>query len=148
MLDNEIQTGAACPAVGTHYAGVAVPVTVKPFAIPGPVCVKCCGEPTMSAEERCRGKVGGVCHFVIAQKIRIDVPIDFGASVKVGETFVDCDHFAIETNLNAPGKPIFPNAPAPNLPNAPEMPNMPNAPAMPQIPPMSNLPDNYPCGCK
>ncbi|MDR0812799.1 MAG: hypothetical protein LBO63_02175 [Oscillospiraceae bacterium] len=101
MLDNELSNTFACPALGTHYATVGVPVTVKPFAVPGPVSVECCGQPVVSNEETCRGKIGSVCHFTIAQRLKIDIPVDFGASVKVGDTYVDCEHFGIGSD--APG---------------------------------------------
>lgn len=108
MLENELQNAHACPAVGTQFANVCVPVTVKPFAIPGPVTVDCFGEPVIASEECCRGKVGQVCHFTISQKIKIEIPVDFGAAVKVGETFVDCDHFGISPGQIGPGNPNDP----------------------------------------
>jgi hypothetical protein len=114
MLDNELQNAYACPAVGTHYANVGVPVTVKPFAIPGPVTVECYGSPLMSQDEQCRGKIGAVCHFTISQKIKIDIPVDFGAAIKVGETYVECDHFCAEPSPT-PNLPM-PNPPGPNMP--------------------------------
>jgi hypothetical protein len=95
MLDNELQCNSVCPSVGTQFATVSIPVTVKPFAVSGPATVECCGEPVITGDEPCHGKVGGVCHFVISQKIKIGIPVDFGASARVGEAYVDCDHAVI-----------------------------------------------------
>jgi hypothetical protein len=130
MLDNELQNTYACPAVGTHYATVCVPVTVKPFGIPGPVTVECYGKPEITGEDHCHGNVGTVCHFTISQRVRIDVPVDFGASVCVGETLVDCDYFSVEPCAKPVPVPVYaPNAPGPVPPNPGyQSPNAPNAP--------------------
>jgi hypothetical protein len=99
----------------------------------------------MTNEGQCRGKVGAVCHFTIAQKIKIEVPIDFGAAVKVGDTYVECDHFAVEPG-NPHTPPSKPGYPGPNHPGqgSPE-PSYPKYPA-PNYP-GPNSPDNGGCGC-
>jgi hypothetical protein len=61
----------------------------------------------MSTEEACRGKVGSVCHFTIAQRLKIDIPVDFGASVKVGDTYVDCERFGIGGDNNLKEVPNY-----------------------------------------
>lgn len=38
----------------------------------------------------CAGTVNGICTLTISQTLCVEVPINFGASVAVGETFVDC----------------------------------------------------------
>ncbi|MDR0862837.1 MAG: hypothetical protein LBN30_08725 [Oscillospiraceae bacterium] len=124
MLDNEIQNAHACPVLGTKYALVGVPVTIKPFAIPGPISVECYGEPIITDDEHCHGKVGQVCHFTIAQKIKIEIPVDFGAAVKVGETFVDCD---ICGDGGCGNKPSYPdNGSKPGYPDNGSKPNYPD----------------------
>ncbi|MDR3277965.1 MAG: hypothetical protein LBT12_04260 [Oscillospiraceae bacterium] len=107
MLDNEFQNTQVCPSVGTQFATVSIPVTVKPFAVSGPASVECCGEPVISGEEPCRGKVGAACHFVISQKIKIGIPVDFGAAARVGEAFVDCEHIHID-NGSGDNNPCYP----------------------------------------
>ena len=49
--------------------------------------------PTIGSQSAtvCKGIVNGKCDFVISQKIQIDLPVEFGATVKVGDTYVDCD---------------------------------------------------------
>jgi len=127
--DKESASSFSCPALGTHYALVGVPVTVKPFAIPGHVSVECVDAPYMEPGENCRGKSGAVCHFTISQMLKIDIPVDFGANVKVGESYVECDRYGVESdcaNPNPPYPPLPPppapapipehNRPAPNYP--------------------------------
>ncbi|MDR0915868.1 MAG: hypothetical protein LBN02_01590 [Oscillospiraceae bacterium] len=103
--NNEPDGVYACPALGTHYALVGVPVTVKPFAYVGRISVECSDQPFMEQTNQIRGKVGASCHFTIAQMLRIDIPVDFGASVRVGETFVECDRFGVESNNEGGGRP-------------------------------------------
>lgn len=80
-----------CPAVGSQSAAVCLPVTICPYATTGPATVHCCGKPTVDkCCERCKGKPCGSCEFTITQVIRVDVPVEFGATVKTGETFVEC----------------------------------------------------------
>lgn len=80
------------PIVGTQEATVCVPVTVSPFAKAGPVKVQLCGPAKIKYGcARCRGKVNDSCEFTISQKVKVDVPVDVGAKVCIGETFVDCE---------------------------------------------------------
>lgn len=80
-----------CPAVGFQKVGVCVPVTVTPFAHADDTVTKCCGEPVVVAGgTSCAGKKNGVCTFTISQTICVEVPIRFGATAAVGDTFVDC----------------------------------------------------------
>ncbi|MBS6398251.1 MAG: hypothetical protein KH452_14145 [Clostridiales bacterium] len=80
-----------CPAVGFQKIGVCVPVTVTPFANAGKTKTKCCGDPIVTyGDPVCPGKKNGVCSFTISQTICVEVPVDFGATAAVGDTFVDC----------------------------------------------------------
>lgn len=80
-----------CPTVGSQSAAVCLPVTICPYATAGPAAVRCCGKPTVEqCCEHCKGKPGGSCEFTITQVIRVDIPVEFGATVKTGETFVEC----------------------------------------------------------
>ncbi len=85
--DNDTQT---CPVVGTQKANVSVPVTISPFAFTGPAKVKCIGEPVVTCNNNVKGKPNGMCNLTITQTLKIDVPVEFGAQVKFGDTFVDC----------------------------------------------------------
>lgn len=80
-----------CPLVGSQFVTVCLPVTVSPYVFTGPTTVQCCGEPVVIPGcECCKGEENGVCKFTISQKLRVDVPVEFGASVNIDETFVDC----------------------------------------------------------
>ena len=81
-----------CPKVSKHTATVNLPVCITPFAIASPAKVKCCGETTIVPTcNVCVDSSPNTCEFIITQKIQVDLPIEFGATVKVGETFVDCE---------------------------------------------------------
>lgn len=84
-------TNKTCPAIGYQRVGVCVPVTVSPFARAGDTFTKCCGEPEItSGSTPCRGKKNDTCTFTISQVICVEVPVDFGATATVGDTYVDC----------------------------------------------------------
>lgn len=88
---SENSCAQTCSGVGTQKATVCLPVTVCPYAVAGPADVRCCGEITVIPDcDRCKGTVNGTCEFTISQKIKVDVPVEFGATVKVGDTYVEC----------------------------------------------------------
>ena len=72
---------------------VCVPVTVTPFAnyVEGTAKTKCCGDPVVGPGNKpCSGTKNGSCTFTLSQLICVEVPVDFGANVDVGDTYVDC----------------------------------------------------------
>lgn len=80
-----------CPAVAFQKPTVCVPVTVSPFARAGATSTKCCGDPVVtSGRNTCGGTKNGQCVFTVLQSICVEVPIEFGATAVVGDTFVDC----------------------------------------------------------
>lgn len=84
-------TDGTCPATGYQKLSVCVPVIVTPFAHTGRTKTKCCGDPIVtSGDMPCLGKKNGVCAFTISQTICVEVPVEFGATADVGDTFVDC----------------------------------------------------------
>lgn len=88
LADTENQT---CPATGFQQVSICVPVTITPFAQARKTITKCCGDPTVVAGDKpCPGKKNGTCTFTISQTICVEVPVDFGATATVGDTFVDC----------------------------------------------------------
>lgn len=81
-----------CPAVGYQSASICVPVTVTPFANAGATLTKCCGDPVViPGREACGGLKNGTCSFTISQEICVAVPVDFGATATVGDTYVACN---------------------------------------------------------
>lgn len=87
MQSLEIRT---CPTVSTHDSTVSVPVRIVPFANPGTVVVQCCGDPVITPGATPAGTVNGSCPFTVSQTMRIDIPMVFGASVLIGDTYVEC----------------------------------------------------------
>jgi hypothetical protein len=80
-----------CPVVGYQSLSVSVPVEVKPFARTGKTRTVCCCDPIVTMDTcTCAGKKDGTCHFTISQMLCIEVPVNFGAVIGVGDTFVDC----------------------------------------------------------
>lgn len=81
-----------CSAVGYQDVNVCIPVTIKPFGEVGNAKTKCLGKAVvMSGCDICPGKSGDVCKFTISQKLRVEVPVIFGARAEVGEASVDCE---------------------------------------------------------
>lgn len=82
-----------CPALGFQDVVVAVPVEIKPFAKVGKIKTDCIGKPIIErGVKHCEGKHHEVCRFTISQKIRVEVPVIFGAKTEVGETQIECKH--------------------------------------------------------
>ncbi|MDO4297366.1 MAG: hypothetical protein Q4C59_02670 [Lachnospiraceae bacterium] len=80
-----------CSAIGYQEVDVCLPVTIKPFGEVGNIKTHCEGKPSITpGSDCCPGKPGGVCKFTISQKLRIEVPVIFGAKAEVGEASVDC----------------------------------------------------------
>lgn len=81
-----------CPTRNKKVAEVKLPVCITPYSVTGPATVHCCGEAHITPLE-CNDMECSTnsCEFVITQKIEIELPVEFGASVKVGSTFIDCD---------------------------------------------------------
>ena len=91
MSETSSQKLPACPAVGSQTATICLPVSIKPYAIPGTAKLECCGKPVIApACKTCHGIPNGKCDFTISQTIRIDLPVEFGATITTGDTFVDC----------------------------------------------------------
>ena len=94
MSENE-NTVSTCPAVASQIAKVSQPVTSRPFAVTGPVTVECHGRPTIHDHENSEcGRHG--CRFTISQKLKISIPVEFGANVKIGESSCECERATVE----------------------------------------------------
>ena len=81
-----------CPAIGYQSVSMCVPVTVTPFAQTGTTVTKCCGNPVITPGiSTCGGLRNGTCSFTISQDICVAVPVAFGATAAVGDTYVSCN---------------------------------------------------------
>lgn len=95
-----------CTAIGKQKATICLPVKIEPFAKTGRPKLKCCGDTVVtSCCKTCKGKPKAFCEFVISQEILVEFPVEFGATINIGETFVDCDCFSASTT-NEEDKPI------------------------------------------
>lgn len=89
----------ACPTRAYQHVAVSVPVAVVPYAKVDRVRIRCNGNAVVSAgETHCRGKKDGICCFTISQSFCVEIPVSFGASVNLGDTFVECLG-AVNTNM-------------------------------------------------
>jgi len=80
-----------CPAVGHQFISVCLPVEITPFAKVGAASITCKEEPKIqSGCTPCCGTKNGTCAFTISQTICVELPVFFGASTYVGDTYVDC----------------------------------------------------------
>jgi len=83
---------ANCIAKAEQAATVCVPVTVTPFANVGKIMTDWCGKPVVSFKNKpCRGVENGSCKFTISQRIKVQIPVEFGANTTIGGTFVECE---------------------------------------------------------
>ncbi len=82
-----------CPAVGHQDVVVGVPVEIKPFADVGKIKAECMGKPIIArGTSKCEGRPNEVCKFTISQKIRVEVPVIFGAKAEVGPARIECKY--------------------------------------------------------
>ncbi len=88
-----------CPALGFQDVKVGVPVEIRPFAKVGRVKTDCIGKPVIERDGKpCEGRPKEVCKFTISQKIRVEVPVIFGAKTEVGEAVIDCKRNKVPCN--------------------------------------------------
>lgn len=91
-MSDIIDENQTCPTVAYQLSSVCVPVTVTPFAKAGTTVTKCCTKPTVTAgENTCSGIKNGQCVFTVSQDICVEVPVEFGATATVGDTYVACN---------------------------------------------------------
>ena len=80
-----------CPTMSYQDVNVCIPVTIKAFGEVGNVKTQCLGKAIVSSGcDDCKGKCDDVCKFTVNQKLRVEVPIIFGARVEGGEALIDC----------------------------------------------------------
>lgn len=89
MLEKQSMEIGTCPVNAVHETTACVPVSISPFAEPGQISVENCGAPVINCSgEPCCGTVNGQFEFTVSQKMRINVPIVFGADISVGEAHI------------------------------------------------------------
>jgi hypothetical protein len=68
-----------------------VPVTVTPFANTGTTITKLCGDTIVTpGATNCTGTKNGICSFTRSQIVSVAIPVEFGATAEVGDTYVNC----------------------------------------------------------
>lgn len=80
----------ACPAYASHEATAYMPVSIDVFAEHGTPTVDCCGAPEVTFGDVPCGS-DGICEFTVSQRIKICIPMAFGADVTVGNSYVLSD---------------------------------------------------------
>lgn len=91
--DCEEKNEVGCSAVGYQEVNVSIPITIKPFGEAGNAKTQCMGRPIItSGISEFHGKPGGECKFTISQKLRVEVPVIFGARAEVGDAAVRCGY--------------------------------------------------------
>lgn len=80
-----------CSTVGYQDVDVCIPITIKAFGEVGNAKTQCLGKSVISSgSDACSGKPGEVCKFTISQRLRVEVPVIFGARAEAGEAIIDC----------------------------------------------------------
>lgn len=91
--DCDDKDSAGCFAVGYQEVNVCIPVTIKPFGEAGNVKTQCLGRAVVSyGTDKCPGKPCEECKFTISQRLRVEVPVVFGARAEIGDAAVDCKY--------------------------------------------------------
>lgn len=86
-----IKDEIGCSTVGYQDVDVCIPITIKAFGEAGNAKTQCLGKSVISSgSDACWGKPGGACKFTISQKLRVEVPVIFGARAEAGEAIIDC----------------------------------------------------------
>ena len=79
-----------CPSNAFEEVNVTVPITVRAYADIGNVDLKCMGSAVIT--RNCDDPPGvphAVSKFTVRQKMRVDIPIVFGAETDVGEGYIE-----------------------------------------------------------
>ncbi len=80
-----------CSAIGYQDVNVCIPITIKTFGEAGNAKTQCLGKAVVvSGCDYCPGKTNDVCKFTISQRLRVEVPVIFGARAEAGKASVDC----------------------------------------------------------
>lgn len=89
MQEKQSMNVGACPVTACHETTVCVPVSISPFAESGSISIECCGSTVIHGGcDSCRGTVNGIHEFTVSQRMKLNIPIAFGADVIIGETYV------------------------------------------------------------
>ncbi|MGM9936144.1 MAG: hypothetical protein ACI38A_02260 [Candidatus Ornithomonoglobus sp.] len=89
MNEKQAMDVGTCPVHARHETTACVPVSICPFADPGPMTVENCGAPVVRCGgEPCCGVVNGRFEFTVSQKMKINIPIIFGADIAVGTAYI------------------------------------------------------------
>ena len=74
-----------CQVDGHQMIDICLPVTVTPYCNVGEITTRCCGAAVITPGTLiCPGTPLGDCNFTIQQRICVNVPVDFGATVQPG----------------------------------------------------------------
>ncbi|MDP4133170.1 MAG: hypothetical protein Q8882_04070 [Bacillota bacterium] len=92
-MDNELEEKIGfCPAMVFQEVDVCVPVEIKAFGEAGNAETECIGKPYIDCRcDECHEKHDKECKFTVTQKLKVKVPLIFGARAEVGKAAVDCD---------------------------------------------------------
>jgi hypothetical protein len=99
--DRQSICGPLCELLKNDYQidPFSAPITVTPFTLSGEPAVFCRGEPVLASENcSCNEAAEGTCTLTIMQNLCVYVPIEFGASAKIGDLTVECKNISAEKN--------------------------------------------------
>lgn len=109
-MDNIFQKGkehnedkVGCSTLGYQDVNVCIPISIKAFGEVGNAKTQCLGKSVISSgDDACAGKHGEVCKFTISQRLRVEVPVIFGARAEADEAIIDCDGCTEKINNYCP----------------------------------------------
>lgn len=70
---------------------VGIPITIKPFGKLGNAKTQCLESSVVFDDiPECNQSKEQSCRLIVVQKLRVEIPVVFGANVEAEEIFVDC----------------------------------------------------------
>ena len=80
-----------CTSVGYQDVNVCIPISIKAFGEVRNAKTQCLGKSIVSSGySGYEGKHDEICKFTISQKLRVEVPVIFGARAEAGDAIIDC----------------------------------------------------------
>jgi hypothetical protein len=88
----QMKDKVGCQAVGYQDVSVCIPITIKTFGEAGNAVTRCLGEAVVVPGcDKCpAAHEGNECKFTISQRLRVEVPVIFGARAEAGEASAHC----------------------------------------------------------
>lgn len=87
----EEENDIGCTETCYSDISIGIPVTIKPFGKIGNAKTQCLESSVVFDKEAdCARNTDNYCRLIITQKLRVEIPVVFGANVEAADAFIDC----------------------------------------------------------